>query len=254
MGKKQLLCALTCLLILSGCALPTYEVNPTETVEEAPAVSSTEPIPQEAAPTQPPAPTATFAPTATLTPTPYAPFTATSWVDHLNVRANPGKLFAVVMTVMQGTSFTVLGQAPGGDWIQVKSETNTTGWIYSQFLKTDQNLKLIPVITPEDVLVVTGGVFDPSGNPISGIQFSITQGVGVAEQRTDATTDASGKFYAFLPTTVQGEWAVAYTAVACTSNTMDENCDCKEGKCGSPNPVSTTIILPKPADLIFTWN
>ena len=68
-------------------------------------------------------------------------------------------------------------------------------------------------------------------------------------------TDISGTFYAFMPPDTSGTWLVSYTAVSCTSNTMDANCNCNAGVCGSPDPGSISVVFPRSADepLAFTW-
>jgi hypothetical protein len=98
-------------------------------------------------------------------------------------------------------------------------------------------------------------VRDLAGVPISGIQFSIIQGSGNNAPRNDAVTDSSGRFYAFMPADAAGTWTVSYTAVSCTSNTMDSNWNCIGGRCGMPDPVAATLQLPGSTEttLQFTW-
>jgi len=61
---------------------------------------------------------------------------------------------------------------------------------------------------------------DATGNPVTGVQFAVLQ-AGVSEEiRTDATTDADGTFYAFLPADSKGSWWVEYVAISCESNVM----------------------------------
>jgi hypothetical protein len=172
----------------------------------------------------------------------------------LNVRANPGYLFDVMANAAKDVELMVLGRAPGGEWIYIQQGTANRGWVFAQLIKPAQDLKAIPVIEPKDIQLVKGKVVDPSGGPVSGIQFTLLQGTGASLQRNDAVTDESGVFYAFLPKSAAGQWTVSYTAISCTSNTMDANCSCKNAVCGSAHPAETSITLPQTAPLDFTWN
>ena len=113
--------------------------------------------------------------------------------------------------------------------------------------------QIAPEIQVQDAQIITGRVANAQSEPISGIQFALTQSNTVTTQRTDAMTDAEGIFYAFMPTSASGVWSVAYTAVSCKSNTMDANCNCLGGVCGAPDPLSQTVSLPQKQALIFTW-
>ncbi|MFN7036761.1 MAG: SH3 domain-containing protein [Bellilinea sp.] len=199
--------------------------------------------------------TPTPLPTATPTPTttPFAPFEVRTAVDWVNVRANPGYLFEIQASVRKGTVFSVRGKSPGGEWIRVENDKGISGWIFAQLLDSPVDLQAVPVIQPENVVTVMGRVADRTGKPIRGIQFMITQGEAPNQQRSDATTDAEGVFYAFLPPGVRGDWVVEYTAIACTSNLMDEKCNCIGGTCGSPQPSKITINLPDFPALVFEW-
>jgi uncharacterized protein YgiM (DUF1202 family) len=219
----------------------TPEVEPTPTATQNPTVTIT------------PTPMPSETPTITPSPTPFSPFPASVWADHVNVRANPGYLFQVILNVSVNTNFTVLGKAPGGEWIFVQSQAGTKGWIFTQLLQSEYDLQSIPVIEPSNVQRITGKLVDETGLPISGVQFAITQGSGQNEQRNDAMTDAVGKFIAFMPLSISGTWDVTYTAVACTSNTMDEDCNCKGGYCGTVYPQTQAITLPQEQELVFTW-
>lgn len=232
-------------LILSGCnALAQPTPTPTETLTPSP-------LPPTA--TLTPSPTPLPSPTPTPTVTPFAPFEVRTRVDWVNVRSNPGYLFAVQASVRKGTVFSVRGKSPGGEWIRVENEKGISGWIFAQLLESPVDLQAVPVIQPEDVVTVMGRVADRTGKPISGVQFMITQGEAPNQQRTDAMTDAEGIFYAFMPRGVSGDWVVEYTAIACTSNLMDEKCNCIGGTCGSPQPSKITINLPDFPALVFEW-
>jgi hypothetical protein len=251
MNLNRVLLSFVTLLALSGCSLLPQSQPPPAALSSATAPPLSTQTPAESAT---PAPTAPSTPTTPPSPTPFASFKATVTVDHLNVRANPGYLFDVMASAAKGVELMVLGQAPGGEWIFIQQGSSTRGWVFAQLIKPSQDLKGIPVIEPKDVQLVKGKVVDPAGAAVSGIQFTLLQGAGASLQRNDAVTDETGVFYAFMPKDAAGQWTVAYTAVSCTSNTMDENCNCRNAVCGSAHPSETTITLPQAVTLDFTWN
>lgn len=253
---KWILLLLVFVLALSACSLPNqFQTQPTP----APTTASPTPQPPTSTATLPPTPaataTVTASPTATVTytPTPYTAFRARTMVENVNLRLNPGYLFPIKLVIPAGSSFLVLGKSPGGEWIYGETSTNSRGWIFRQLLESDNDLLAIPVIEPENVQLVTGKVVDSQGGPVSGIQYYLVPATGTSPLRTDAMTDEEGIFYAFLPEGYEGEWKVIYTAVACTSNTMDSECNCVGGLCGTSDPLEQTITLPQTAPLTFTW-
>jgi len=197
--------------------------------------------------------TPTPIPTLALSPTPYVPFHATAMVDNLMLRSNPGYLFPALLMMQKDTSLLVLGQSPGGEWISVQMPSNESGWVFAKLLVSDHPLDLIPFIEPENVQLVKGHVVDANNQPVTGVQYAITQGQGTDAPRNSAMTDANGDFYSFMPLTASGEWVVGYDAIACTSNLMDANCNWKSGVAAQPDPAAITITLPQTTTLNFVW-
>ena len=255
----RLLCLLFFLMVaFTGCDFPiTLAMLPTVPPELIPSEMPLPTLTMPPEPIFPIIPTETLQPTLTpsptLTPTPFKPFTVLTDVDNANLRTNPGFLFEVVLRAKQDTPFRVVGRTPGGEWLLVESETKKRGWIYTHLVKSDQDLLAPPVVEPKLIQLVKGRVLDDQQKPISGIQLSLVQGSGNDRMRNDAVTDATGTFYAYMPLKAKGEWTVSYTATACSSNTMDSNCKCKKGTCGTLSPLITTVIIPQKTDLIFNW-
>ncbi|MCJ7585191.1 MAG: hypothetical protein MUO30_10540 [Anaerolineales bacterium] len=242
--KVSLVAVLLTLLAFSACTRPAPEIPmilPTLTITVPPAWLTTA--------------TATLTSITTPTPslTPYAPFHATAMVDNLNLRTNPGYLFPALLMMQKDTSLLVLGQSPGGEWIFVQMLSNEKGWVFAKLLVSDHPLDLIPFIQPENVQLLKGRVVDANNQPVTGVQFAITQGQGTDAPRNDAMTDANGDFYAFMPLTASGEWYVGYVAIACTSNLMDANCNWKSGVVTQPDLVGISITLPLTSTLEFIW-
>jgi uncharacterized protein YraI len=225
-----------------------------------------------------PSATASFTPIATLTPgstvkltpipsvgpssseqtstpagEPFIPYFVKTSADNVNLRTFPGTLFPVSRLLANGTRLKVLGHSPGGDWLYVQTDEQIFGWVLVPLVNGGQDGGPTPLIVPQNVQVIKGQVVDLLGVPISGIGFAITQGSGPKAPRTDATTDATGNFFAYLPLSASGQWMVSYVSVACTSNTMNANCNCINKVCGRANPDSVIITLPASGVLQFVW-
>jgi hypothetical protein len=169
--------------------------------------------------------------------------------QNVNLRVNPGRLFKVSRVLAQGTRLQLLGFAPGRQWLNVVNDEGVIGWVGIDFVTGGSDGPQPPVVEPKDVQAVTGTVLDVNGNPIGGIGFAVVQG----SQREEASTDGTGTFHAFLPTKFSGTWTVSFVSVACTSNTMDSNCNCLGGVCGKPDPETVLITLPMSTPLSFVW-
>lgn len=201
-----------------------------------------------------PAATPTFVPTPTAVP---ASPTAESFgevyvytnVDNVNLRIQPGLLFQVSRVLLKGTRLKLLGQAPGGEWLNVRNDEGIEGWVSANVVLIGYDGPPAPIVEPTDAFLVTGVVLTELGTPVSGIGFAITQGA----RRTDAMTDAAGIFYAYLPRTMSGVWSVGYVSISCTSNTMDANCNCINNRCGSAFPENALVELPQREPLGFLW-
>jgi len=221
------------------------------------------PLPQivvtPATPTSP-----TFTPISTLTlapitPSPVvvptsAPSSSTVLVDvladNVMLRSNPGTLFPAIRAMSSKETLTAFGRAPGDGWLFVKTSNNQAGWVSASFVTIAPiEMGLLAEIKPTDVQVIQGNVTDANQNPLSGVGFALTQ----SQTRDDATTNAKGDFYFFLPQFASGAWRVDYVSLACTSNTRVGSCPCPTVSCGQPNPPSTTINLPLQEVMIFVW-
>ena len=233
-----------CALAVSACSpsIPITGASNTVSIETSTPVST---------PTE--LPTSTLQPSATPIPAPtvapFVPFKALTTANFVNVRTSPGLLFSVSMNVPKDTVFTVMGRAPGGQWIFVLTPAGTKGWVFAKLLKGDQSLSSAPVIPPDQVQMITGRVTDGKGSSISGINFTVIQGT----VRNEVMTDADGAFYVYLPSAASGEWAVSYTGIDCSSSLMDTKCNCKADICGAVSPPNVNIQVPSSKPIDFIW-
>ena len=201
------------------------------------------------APAKTSVPTKTNVPSVTPTGEVFGEVYVYTIVENVNLRVQPGMLFQVSRVLAQNTRLRLLGQAPGGEWLYVRNDESVSGWVNINVVKIGYDGPPAPIVEPTDVILVTGKVVTSLGSPVSGVGFAITQG----SRRTDASTDETGQFYAYLPRNMSGTWQVGYVSIACTSNTMDANCNCISGLCGKANPENISITLPPNGVLNFVW-
>ena len=196
----------------------------------------------------PPAPGLTAEATAEV----FVPYIVRTSAQNVNLRLGPGMLFQVSRVMAQGTALEVHGVSNGGEWLYVKNDEEIFGWVGVNVVEGVKSDVFVPSVEPGNLFIVTGIVKTELGVPVSGIGFALTQ-AGFPSRRTDAVTDGTGRFYAYIPATLSGSWTVEYVSVACSSNTMDANCNCKGGGCGEAEPRSVDISVPFSGDLVFVW-
>jgi Bacterial SH3 domain len=252
---SQILVFLCCGLLIQACSLPGQSVAASSTPVDVVVPTS---LPTSREPQQP---TATFTPTimASSTPiptaTPFSPFSASVWADNVNVRTNPGYLFPSLRLIAQGTSLTILGKSPGGEWMYARIADGTTGWVFTQLVQSDVDLQAVPVVEPQGVQLIKGRVVDFQGLPIQGVGFSILQGERDQPPTNRALTDSNGEFYSFMPLSASGGWKVVHDSIACKSNVWtDDSCSYyKEPYKGLVEPQSVVVTLPHTSILEFLW-
>ena len=255
--KKQTLIPLISLLLLAAACTPSPTLSRDDRlvtiVARTLTAQPTQPVPSF---TETPVPTATLIslPTDASPPvlTPSGPLYVSTSVQNVNLRTQPGTLFPVSRVMPQGTRLQVLGLSPGGEWVYVLNDEGLNGWV-GVWVVDKFPVQDFPTVEPGDVKRITGRVLDPNGLPVSGIGFAIEQQSASKTLRTDAISDASGTFYAYLPLSASGLWTVSHVSVACTSNSMDADCNCLNGICGASYPESATVSLPASEPLTFTW-
>lgn len=239
---KRILFLMTLTLLVSACSKAAPQATPTST---SPASSA-----GPAFPTLPPQ-----TPTPSLSPTPFVPFTVKPAVDNLKVRMNPGFLFDAWGMAQQTDELTVLGQAPGGEWIQVETAAGTQGWVFAELLTSTVNLEQTPILNPTEVVILTGRVLDVNGTPIQGVGLEVKPGSEAEAPSNPVVTNANGEFFAFLPAESSGIWTVSYVAIGCPSNVWsDSSCGTyKTGYTGTVEPQTISVTLPQATPLALTW-
>lgn len=88
-------------------------------------------------------------------------------VTGLNLRMGPGYGYGVIRMLLEGQSVEVLGRSVNGDWIEVRLDEQTGGWVYSRYLDASIDLAALPVKE------AYGGPYSESGQPASASTYSL---------------------------------------------------------------------------------
>ena len=102
-------------------------------------------------------PIATSLDTETPSPaaTPSVPTRARITGDGLQVRMGPGTTYEVTTSLAEGDEVDVLGRDEMGDWVKVSLDNGEEGWVTSEFVDVEGNLKAVPVVTPVPIATPT---------------------------------------------------------------------------------------------------
>ncbi|NIO72780.1 MAG: SH3 domain-containing protein, partial [Anaerolineae bacterium] len=101
--------------------------------------------------TEAPSPAATPSSAVTL----IVPTRARITGDGLQVRVGPGTAYEVRASLAEGDEVNVLGRDEMGDWVKVGLDSGEEGWVAAEFVDVGDNLKAVPVITPEPIATPT---------------------------------------------------------------------------------------------------
>lgn len=195
----------------------------------------------KATPTQAPPPTAINTPVqateeiAVATPTPELPPTPTNTPEpvrltaevnaaRLNMRTGPSILHDILNQYEKGDSVTVIGAAPGKEWLKVIAKDGKVGWIYVTFVTINGEVSLLPVLPISESLTAVGKVVDANGKGLPGIQIGLTRVGGATMVRVEGITLSDGTVYLYAPIEYQGTWLASIIGVNCTSQIVDSNC------------------------------
>ena len=159
--------------------------------------------------------------------------------DNVNLRVNPGRLFQVSRILTRGSRVEFLGILPNGQWLKVRTGEGVVGWILKDLVETEFN-PAGPQAVPDDVILFTGVVMDANNNPVNGVEVSLFKD----EQKDNTLTGTDGRYYLYLPTTLNGVWSLKQTAVSCESSLMGPNCQCLLPGCGTYEPLEYRLQFP----------
>lgn len=209
------------LVIITGILLCACTAQPTQLPaanEPTIAPSATE----SAVPTQPePSPSPTPQPTETPAP---VVLTAQVNVARLNLRSGPSILHDIINQYETGDSLSVIGVAPGKQWVKVIAKGDKIGWMMAAHMTLQGDLSALPVLPISESLVAVGKITTAAGEPLAGIQVGITRVGGLEVVRVDGISQADGTIYVYAPVEYQGTWLASVIGVDCTSPIVDSNC------------------------------
>ena len=226
MKRKIIVLTVVFIFLLAGC-----DRLPVQTTEETPLPPTSTPLPPTPTATETPVPptatiTPTITPTFTASPYPTGTMSAVISVASLNLRSGPGTVHEITAAYPEETSLTVLGAAPGYEWVQVQFEDGKIGWMTASFLTLEKDIKALPILSDLNSQMVSGKVINSNSEPIPDIQVSVYQRLlDTTTLSTDATTDENGIFYAYLPQSSTGNWEVSITAIGCESSIVNDRCN-----------------------------
>jgi hypothetical protein len=84
--------------------------------------------------------------------------------EETNVRAGPGRTYALVGVLVSGQKLPAIGRTPGGDWIMVRylGAPDNVAWIYSAFVNLTPQVDLPIVEPPAKPTPLTTPTTDPT--------------------------------------------------------------------------------------------
>lgn len=177
--------------------------------------------------------------TPTLTPGASDTLYVKTIADNVNLRVSPGRLFQVSRILTRGSRVEFLGILPNGQWLKVRTGEGVVGWILKDLVETEFN-PIGPQAVPDNVVLITGIVLDANSTPVNGVEISIFKD----EQRDTALTINDGRYYLYLPTTLNGVWTLKQTGLSCESSMMGPNCQCLLPGCGTFEPLEYRLQFP----------
>lgn len=174
----------------TAAAILTAEAAPTQATSEptsTPAPDEPTTTPGAVSDTPPPTVSSenTSSPTPTSTPETATTLTCTVVASSLNLRGGPGVAYTPIITIGQGIELVPIGFSavgyPGGQWVQVQTPDNQTGWVSAdpQFVTCNVDFAALPPVsvpppptaTPTATLVPAQPTSTPSPTPESFVVF-----------------------------------------------------------------------------------
>ena len=242
--KKTLIFLILSVLItsLAACQMPGGISEPT-LPPLFPAATETAPLPtipppDTATPTA--LPTAISTATQTPTSTPLAPVSGVISVASMNLRTGPSTLHNIVGKYIEGSPVSVVGQAPGGEWLKVEMEDNRFGWMAGIFLDLDGDTSGLPILSVSGSIIFEGRVIDSAGEPVDGISVAAYRTGSDGSERAEGSSGTNGHFYLYVPEDAGSDWSASVVGVDCRSRIMDTACS-YNGRF-EPESLSLTLV------------
>jgi len=140
----------------------------------------------------------------------------------VNLREGPGQLFPVLQVLPYHAAVTVLSASPGRQWLQVRAEDGTTGWMMAQYIQTSLAVEAITQASgSQDWITLKGSVKDSAGMPLVGADILLYDAYG---NRAVTRSWEDSYFYLLLPKNTQGRWTLRVLRPVCRSASMNPQC------------------------------
>ncbi len=239
--KTGILILILCIFI-SNCTTSNPSTplpQPTDT--QPPPTAEPPSIPATATPEAPPPPTNTPEPVV---------LQAEVNAARLNMRTGPSILHDILNQYEQGDPVTLIGAAPGREWLKVVAKDGKTGWMLYAHIKLEGEVSLLPILPISESLTAVGKVVDASGKGIPGVQIGLTRVGGAEVVRVEGISLQDGSIYIYAPVEYQGTWLANVLGVACDSPIVDNNCRFA-GKFSPAEGIK--LKLPQDTEILFTY-
>ncbi|MCU0513442.1 MAG: SH3 domain-containing protein [Anaerolineae bacterium] len=196
------------LALLSACQpeQPTIAELPTATL--MPILSETPRLTATPVPSRTPLPTFTFTPTETAIPpsptvTPSPTLTPTvvgivQSIQRVNVREGPDVDYSSLTSLSPGTGVQIIGRNADGDWLNIRLEDGTEGWMAARLLFIPPTATAFPTLTPSpDLTALFLGTPLPTAflgggtiTPTPPLSVATATPVGFVEATAEVTAEA----------------------------------------------------------------
>ena len=159
-------------------------------------------------------------------------------------------LHDILNQYQQGDVVSVIGAAPGQQWLKILDKDSKTGWMFISHLNLKGDVAAVPVLPISESLSAVGRVVDASGKGIPGVQVALYRVGGAQVVRVEGTSLADGSLYIYAPVEYQGSWLANVIGVDCTSPIVDTNCR----YAGKFTPAAgISLKLPQDSEITFTY-
>lgn len=176
--------------------------------------------------------------------------TATVKADVLYLKSGPGVLFERLGHYPRWTDVRVLGQAFGGDWLNVATSDGKQGWMAKEFLFVNGDVTALPNSDLRGIIPVIGLVTDSLQNPVAGVALSFTPGDSDPNLAFTVHTDAGGHFFAYFPAQADSKWTIQVAGLDCSAPVVDSQCEVSQYYL-APRQAEVTIPPAEPPAFVY---
>ncbi|MBI9045873.1 MAG: SH3 domain-containing protein [Anaerolineaceae bacterium] len=149
----------------------------------------------------------------------------------LNLREGPSNLHAIITQIPDGGVVSVVGRDQGGEWVLVNiTSEDQTGWMAADFLSFFNDVNNLPIAPIQRSWMFNGKIMDTDENPVDLIEVFAIQNIDGNTVEMNATSNAAGEFYFYVPFDFNAEdashsWTIEIQDISCDAAILNSNCD-----------------------------